>query len=198
MMQEQYQLTTKHKKILLITLIVVFILSVIVGTIIYIIDSQKTSSINILIAPSSAKVEINHKQYNSRGEYKFKPGEYTATISANGFISQDINLSLTDEQTESLYIILTPTTENKDWYEQHPEDSTIVNIISDYYSNLSLQEYRNKYPIVNILPILVVEVDQTTYDWVEYRIDYGEFENCYSDFCLKITDSTGGDRKSVV
>ena len=188
----------RNRKIAAFVLMLIFVGLLIAGSILYVVDKQKTASLKILIAPSKAVVERNNKEYKSNGTFRLRPGSYTAKIIADGFISQEVTLDLKKDQTESLYIILNPTAENEDWYNQHQTDSNIANIISDYYANLSLQDYRDKYPIVNILPILVVEVDKTTYDWTEYRIDYGKFDKCRSDFCLKITDSTGGNYDKAV
>lgn len=196
-MQNQVNMYNPKKKLLII-LVVFFVIVILSSVIFYLINRQKTASLDILIAPSSATVRLNGKKYKTNQTYQLKPGSYTVTISASEFISQEFTISLSDNQSDKLYTILNPEVGNEDWYEQHPKDLNIANIISDYYSNLNLQEYREKYPIVNILPIQVVEVNQTTYDWTEYRIDYGNFTGCDSDFCLKITDSTGDNYNNAI
>lgn len=188
----------KQRRIALVITVLLFISLIIFGIITYIINSQKTASIEILVAPSSAKIEINQKTYKNQKTTRIKPGEQTATISADGFTTQTVNINLIDNQTTKLYIILNPESGNENWYNNHPEDSTIVSIISDYYVTIEQNEYLAKYPITSILPIQIVEVNPITYDWTEFRIDYGKFDTCKSDFCLKITDSTGGNRERAL
>ncbi len=64
-------------------------------------------------------------------------------------------------------------------------------------ANQQANQYREQYPIVSLLPISVVEVDKETYTMKEYRIDVGEFTDCKTDFCLKITDMTGGNQAAA-
>ena len=62
-------------------------------------------------------------------------------------------------------------------------------IYSDQSDDQLAAEYLEKYPISAILPYIYAQYDQD-YHYTEFRIDGGSFENCPTDFCLKITDST--------
>lgn len=183
----------KQRKAMFIVLALVFIGMVIYGIVSFIIDCQKTASVEILVAPSSAKIKIDHTFYSNQKTSSLFPGDYVATISADGFITKTVDLSFQKGETTKLYVILDAENGDENWYKNNIEEQHIVSTINDYYEALEQKEFLQKYPIIAILPLQIVEVDPTTYDWTEFRIDYGKFENCKTDFCLKITDSTGGN-----
>ena len=71
---------------------------------------------------------------------------------------------------------------------------------SDREDDLRAAKYREQYPITDILPFIYAHYDKE-YHYTEFRIDGGSFENCPTDFCLKITDytNTGLDQiKSIM
>lgn len=52
--------------------------------------------------------------------------------------------------------------------------------------------YSEAHPIMAGLPIIYAHYD-ANYNYTEFRIDGGEFSGCKTNFCLKITDTTGGN-----
>lgn len=148
-----------------------------------------TSEVEILVAPESATVSINGKTYKN-GTYKLPRGTVSVHIEKDGFPSKDyiFDTSINGK----IYDFLLPENGSFSWYETHPEDAIILTAIGDYEADLSARDFLSKNPILEYLPIIVAEYNQNN-DYVEFRIDGGKFENCDSDFCLKITDSTGGN-----
>lgn len=178
--------------------ILAFIAVVIWIIVLFFQDLGRSATLDILIAPSSAKVEINNQIYKTKKTYRFEPGEYVAEISAEGFQTKEENIALQAGETTKLYIYLIPEDGDMSWYAKHPEEDMILTSIGSWAAQDKSSTYLEAHPIANILPIEVVEVDPKTYDWTEYRIDGGQFAECKSDFCLKITDSTGGNRKNAL
>lgn len=188
----------RNRKIVLIFASILFL--VIIGlSIFFTIDnSHKTATVNILVAPTFATVEIDHHKFSTDTTIKYYPGNYTAKISADGFESQEITLELSPDQATDLYLYLTPNSDRSNFYQQNTREATRMQTIVDYLATKSATEYTDEHPITNILPIIVVESDPETFAWTEFRIDYGKFKSCKSDFCLKITDSTGGNRDRAI
>lgn len=52
--------------------------------------------------------------------------------------------------------------------------------------------YSEAHPIIAKLPIIYAHYD-ANYNYTEFRIDGGEFSGCKTNFCLKVTDTTGGN-----
>lgn len=72
---------------------------------------------------------------------------------------------------------------------------------NDYTSNEALEkakEYEKKYPIIKILPLIYAHQEKDYTNYREFRIDGGRFSECERDFCLMITDSTGGNKKIAI
>lgn len=58
-------------------------------------------------------------------------------------------------------------------------------------------EYAKNYPVVKGLPIIYANYDQD-YNYTEYRIDIANPSDCQKqDFCLIITDVTGGNEQAA-
>ncbi len=189
----------KRGKIIIVSGIIVFIAIVAISIIFFIIDSQKTATLHTIIAPSFAKMNIDGKTYPINKDIRFKPGEYTVTIIANDFETQERKLNLQEHQTTTLALYLNPEEGDPfNWYETHDEEYSYYLSAANYLANESAANYAAKYPIVTAIPFTVVEVDPVTYDWTEYSVTGGNFDGCKTDFCVKITDTTGGNREKAL
>ena len=76
-----------------------------------------------------------------------------------------------------------------------PPDSTdgsVATTAGDSAATAKQKAYLKAHPIINELPIIYANYDEQ-YNYTEFRIDGGEFPECSTDFCLKITDTTGGN-----
>lgn len=177
-----------------------FVLSIIAIIIVWIINLQKTASVEILVAPSFAKITMNGKTIRNQSTIKTFPSEDKAniTISANGFKSQEFQISLTPQQQSYIVTYLVPDDGSMDWYTNHPNEDNLLTQVGEKQAELESVKYSETNPISKILPIVYVDVDPITYDWVEYRIDGGNFEDCEGTFCVKITDSTGGNEEKAL
>lgn len=148
-----------------------------------------STEIEVLVAPASATVEIDGKKYEN-GTYRFKNGEHQVYIEKDGFVSKDYTFST--ENTSKLYDYLEQTDGSFSWYLDHESDALLLTQIGSYTANLEAEKFAAKYSVISKLPIVYANYDQD-YNYTEYRIDGGKFSDCESDFCLKITDTTGGN-----
>lgn len=160
-------------------------------------NSRKSSTLHTIIAPSFATLTINNKTYHPNQDHRLEPGNYQVKITADGFQEKSLQIELSPNQTTNLYQYLTPNDHDISWYYQNSKEAELFSQVTDAMANQQADQYREQYPIVSLLPISVVEVDKETYTMKEYRIDVGKFTDCKTDFCLKITDMTGGNQTAA-
>ncbi|MBQ3326051.1 hypothetical protein IJG79_02825 [Candidatus Saccharibacteria bacterium] len=165
-------------------------------TLLLISNSDKTS-VEIRVAPADAKILIDGKEYKN-GTYQLPIGEKQIHIEfGNDFVSQDYSINIPkSNEPYKLYNYLVQRDGSTSWYDTHESDAILLNTIGDYLAGKQAEQYLNNYPIINKLPIIVAQYDKE-YNYTEYRIDGGKFEQCKADFCLKITDTTGGNLEAA-
>jgi len=152
--------------------------------------SMRTSvEVELLVAPASATTTIDGKEYKN-GALRLEPGEHRVHIEKDGFVTQDFSFSTLS--TTKIYTYLRQSDGLFTWYQSHPEDSLLLTKIGDYLSDQEASVYSKQNPVIQALPIIYANYDEN-YNYTEFRIDGGKFDGCKSDFCLKVTDSTGGN-----
>lgn len=167
----------------------VFIIAIII---VFIFNLSNNSSIEILVAPESAVVKINNKTYKN-GTHKLPSGTYTVNISKDGFTSKEVEVQLVQGETTILSVCLTESDNSNNWYNSHSDDRQLCTKIGDEEAARIEANIIEQYPISTIIPIRVIEYDGTNY--TNFRIDINQSENCPTDFCLQITDFTGGNEE---
>lgn len=153
------------------------------------INLRPSVEIELLVAPSSANTTIDGKSYQN-GKFNLEPGEHQVHIEKDGFISQDF--SFNTSSTTKVYTYLRQTDGSFSWYQNHPDDGLLLTQIGDYLTDQEASSYSKKHPVMEVLPIIYANYDKD-YNYTEFRLDGGKFDGCNSDFCIKITDSTGGN-----
>ena len=182
------QMKSSKKHIFIIVTIVLLFLIIPVSF--FVVNIGKTATLSTTIAPSFATITIDNKKYKANTSIKFRPTHTKAIISADGFQSQEIDIDLNNNETTSIYLYLTPDNGDLSWYANNQTELRLYSTINDFYSQEAADAYIKKYPITSILPAVITD----TKNGIGYRIDIGKFEDCKSDFCIKITDQTGGNR----
>ncbi len=176
-----------------------FALFVIVAISLYIYNLRFSAQLNIVVAPTFAKVEIAGRKFSSEEIAKVEPGETTAKITADGFQPQEVNLTIAEDGENNLYAYLLPEgDEGLSWYAKNDAEGMRLTAVSDAQARIASVEYLARYPITAMLPIQVVENANEKYNWHAYRIDSGKFEGCQRDFCVRITDESGGNRERAL
>lgn len=155
---------------------------------------KDTTEIEIKVAPASATILIDDKKYEN-GTFRIPSGAHTVKIEKEGFISKEF--SFDTNTTTKVYSYLVGPNDDYSWYLSHNEDALILTSIGDYEAKLQSTKFQTDYPISVVLPIIYAHYDEA-YNYTEYRIDGGTFTNCKSDFCIKITDTTGGNYEAAI
>lgn len=157
---------------------------------------QSRATLDIVVAPESAKVLVDGVEYEN-GVYRVEPGVAKVVISKEGFKTKELEVNLKAGETTKLYTYLMTMDGSYQWYLEHPEDQMILNTIGDGLAGAAAKDYLAKYPIVKVLPIIYANYD-AEWNYTEYRVDGGEFDECKAEFCLKITDTTGGNYEAAL
>ena len=176
-------------------LVVFFSVLILITTTLVIIalSIQMTTEIEIKVTPISATVLIDDKSYEN-GKFRISSGEHQIKIEKDGFITKEYNFNT--NTTDKLYDYLLESDGSYNWYLTHKEDALLLTSIGDYESKLASEAYNSKHPIIDKLPIIYANYDEN-YNYTEYRIDGGSFTGCDTDFCLKITDTTGNNYEAA-
>lgn len=150
-----------------------------------------SATLDILVVPTDAMVMINGEQYENGIYENMHIGKTHVSISLEGFDSQDFEIELKRGEKTRLYTYLDT---DSDWY-QNIDDNTqyLIDIINEYKGELETKELMDKYPVMKDIPIVVEEYFNNYTQYVYYRIDGGIYEECEQEFCLKITDISGGN-----
>ena len=141
----------KQKLIMAGFLAAVFVIFTLVAVLFALIESQKSVTLDILVAPKDAVIMLNGERYKN-GEYHIEPGEYEINVTHAELEPYYSVISFTSGEDVKLYLYLTGTDGDMSWYLAHNEDDMIVTSIGDYYANLKSQEYAASDPIFAITP----------------------------------------------
>ncbi len=188
-MQEKPILSKKTIKTIIIATICGFVLIIAL----FIVDRVRNATVEILVAPTFAKVEIDGKTYPSKKTIKTTPKdeEFTAIVSADGFETKEITFKVEKNQTSYIYVSLNNKESGEQWYlDQSGEEYDRFVMVEEALLEIASDDFAKQYPIVTILPYINSEDG--------YRIDYGDYEGCEGGFCLQITDNTGENHEKAL
>ena len=162
------------------------------------INGSNKTKVEIRVAPADANITINGKTYKN-GTYDLPVGEAKVHIDFGAdFVAQDFSMDIPANSKEpvKLYTFLIQRDGKTTWYDTHESDAILMNTIGDYLAGEEAKRFNEAHPITEKLPIIYANYDQE-FNYREYRIDGGKFEQCKSDFCLKITDTTGDNLEAA-
>lgn len=177
----------KRRKWIIFGSLGVVIVILIISLIFIIRNNTNTATIDILVAPTTAKVKIDGREYGGVGEYEIHPGEYTAEISAEGFVARTVGFVAKDGETTKIRAYLDP-----DGGSVSPEDADIGGDIMAMDVMEKMTNLKIENPIIEKMPI---KIDYYTPDYskrVWYVISYKVNEDLDSLY-LTVTDYTGGN-----
>ena len=169
----------------ILTLLVFFTVILVISAL----SIKHTVEVEICVAPASATVVVDGKTYEN-GTYEITAGELSVHIEKSGFVSKDFTFNTTTNQ--KLYTYLLQEDGTYSWYESHESDALLLTKIGDYETGITASLYAENYSITSVLPIIYASYD-AEYNYTEFRIDGGSFSGCDTNFCLKVTDVTGGN-----
>ena len=150
-----------------------------------------SAKLDVLVVPADASVLINGKEYDNGVYENLQVGKAKVSISKEGFDSQEFEIELKRNEETRLYTYLEG---NEEWYDSADTNTQyLLDIINEYRGEQQTVELLNKYPIMKSVPIVIEKFYNNYTEYISYRIDGGIFEGCEKEFCLKITDISGGN-----
>lgn len=151
----------------------------------------KNSTLNIYVTPISAKVLIDGGEYQN-GTYEFFPGEYVATIRAEGFEDKKIELKLDANLATNLFTFLEG---NDEYYEYvaNSDDYAVLEQVAKYdkAAQALVDSIEEKKKIYDKLPIIVLDGGVA-----QYSLQEGT--DCERTLCLKVYNQGGNYYDEVV
>ena len=151
-------------------------------------NTKSTASFNI--APQSATIEVNGKDYRS-GVYEFEPGKYHAKISKEGFESKEIDFEVKDHSNTVIndYIL---GDDGFEYFEYSQSDLEILRRIDTKEAKEFISQYDQKLKVRDILPIdgaFDANAGKTNMPsfFLKYQITNGEMsKKCKRVFCIVV------------
>ena len=90
---------------LIIAAAVIFVIAVIAILIAFIINIPKTATIEVIVAPSDAKILIGDKRYKN-GTHKIEPGDYSVAVTRDDFSPYASEFTIGDGETKKILVCL--------------------------------------------------------------------------------------------
>lgn len=179
----------KNKKIGLLFGLVILILVVILT--ILSVNRSISATLRIVVAPASARILIDGEQYQN-GIYENMPiGTKYVEITADGFVSKKYKIELAADEVTKLYACLEP--ESVEDFVETDEYAVNCSAAKELEGEKKRAEFLAQYPIAVVLPIVVEKYADDLAGYMSFRVDGGKYAGCEKEFCVKITDITGGN-----
>ena len=132
---------------LIIAGVVIFVIAVIAILIAWIINIPKTATIEVIVAPSDAKILIGEKRYKN-GTHKIEPGDYSIAVTRDDFSPYASEFSIKEGETKKLLVCLNEIDGNT-WYDEHKEDNDICRKAAE----LASEEYKKEKQTADIYSV---------------------------------------------
>lgn len=140
------------KKFKLITIVIAATLLILAISFVGIfVNSKKTATLGILVAPASSEIKIGNSTYKN-GTHAFIPGTYSVEIKKDGFNTYTGEITIKEGEENYLYHSLNQSDGSLTWYLNHKEDSIILGTIGEYEAEVKASDYVKKDPILKITP----------------------------------------------
>ncbi len=194
---EKFQRFFNEHKIIILTILGMLLIG---GVLLFIsIKSMFSAGLDILVVPADAKIMIDGERFENEKQYSGLMARTAhVEISMDGFDTQSYDLELKKNETTKIYTYLTG---NDAWYEGHKNDErvqTSLELINEYHGEVQVEDLNKKYPILSILPIVYEKYLNNYTEYVSYRVDFGAYDECEGEYCVMITDYTGGNRERAL
>lgn len=193
-----FSLIKQHKIIsLMIFLNVVALLLV---TLAIVIHNSKTATIDLLVAPSDAVVELNGARYDNLKSHNITPGSYNVKISMDGMQTKEFNIELVDGEFERIWAYLLDDNGGFGYYMSHPDDAAILNDVADEEVKEFLAEYNRLNSIQEVLPLQYSNTfDENVTEIVSISVRWGIDDECKEKaYCLIVHDFTGKNTEKAL
>ncbi len=151
----RFESNEKQKKIVRwtgILIVLAFIGITVYSVVDLIVNADKTATIEVLVAPSDAKLIIDGRIFPTDTTIKIKPGVYSVKIEKDGFISYNGSIKANDGETAYVYEYLNESSEDGTYYKDNEKEAARAQKISDKIADIFQQNYTGTDNIWNVTP----------------------------------------------
>ena len=132
------------------------VVAVLVVVLVIVIHNTKTATVDIMVAPMDAVVELNGTRYENMRSHNVVPGEYHVKILMDGMQTKEYDINLERDGFVRIWEYLLSADGSFDYYLSHPEDEAVLeNIIDedDRAAQNFIAEYQRIARINEVLPL---------------------------------------------
>lgn len=155
-----------------------------------VIKTFKNSYLNLYVAPVSATVTIDGRQYKN-GTYAFYEGKHTAIITKDGLEKKEITFYLGPDHYTNLFTYLTGQNNDFSYYLGNPDDFAILKEISDENSQSFVDQVIKSKGIYDLLPASIYDGDNLVAS-VYKNSECGELP------CIRVVNMIGDNHEDKV
>ena len=169
----------------------IVVVAILVVVLVLVLKPHNSANLSISVAPADAKITIDGNDYTNGLYREMAPGQYTATISKDGFEEKTVNLELKNDEVTRISEYLKQLEQGLDYYETDSNSLLALREYADTHEDAEvkkfLEEHDRKLRIKEILSIEYEE--ELTGDF--YVVDYLENSpGCVKSFCLTVNASS--------
>ena len=189
----------RHK--ILSLLLFLNVVAVLIVVLIAVIQASKTATVDIMVSPMVATIELNGTKYENMQSHNIAPGDYYVKISMEGMQKKEFNISLDKDEFKRIWTYLLDEDGGFEYYVDHPDDLTILEDVADDEAKVFVAKYREKEAAEQNLPInYITSQANNGFGFISIYIDLGGDEDCQAGAgsCIIIYDTTGGNYDMVV
>ncbi len=157
-------------------------------------DRVYDSTIDLLIAPISSKIEIDGQTYIN-GKHKIPSGKHSIKISKDTFETKEEEIEIKKGETYIYYNYLTQPNGSMKWYEKNEEDSLLLESIIPALSEKHLKKLQEQYPLIKQLPINIDEYNADYTQRINYSISYTTLDD---EVQIIIQDKSGDNYETAL
>ena len=189
----------RHK--ILSVLLFLNVVAILVAILIIVVQVSKTATVDIMVSPMAATIELNGTKYENMQSHNIAPGDYYVKISMEGMQTKEFDISLDKDEFKRIWVYLLDEGGGFEYYMNHPDDLTILEDVADDEAKAFVAKYREKEAAEQNLPISYTASQANNgFGFISLSIDLGNDEDCQAEAgsCIVIYDTTGGNYDMAV
>ena len=181
----------RHRVVSLVVFLNVVVILLIV--LLLVIHNMKTATIDILVAPSDATIELNGTKYDNLKSHSIMPGEYHVKISMDGMETKEFDVGIEDGELKRIWTYLLDSESDFSYYVTHPDEISILGEVADVKAEEFIVEYNRLNAIQEVLPLQFSNTfDKNATEVISISVRWGVDDECDEKaFCLIVHDFTG-------
>lgn len=157
------------------------VIVVVVFFVMLIVRFRENALIQVLVAPSFARVTINGKEYKSGDAYKVKPGELEIVVTGDGLETKIFNVMASPNNTTKVYAYLTGVGGDFSVYES---SVTELESLERVGQDEPAREFLRKMSIIKVLPYHYSVFNDDTMEYTKFTVDIDRID-CPEKFCMQ-------------